>query len=285
MTETAEARFGSGRRAGIRIAAILSLLLLSFFFGLVALEAAGVVESGGRGSPDDPPPSREALLGAAMPGETVHVAGAAAVVVLVASGLISLAVRPEGSASAQHVLAVSVGLILTLPLVGNPDNRGGQAGWFDPLFLLVALPGVGAALLARPFRHLRSGENGPRLGFVALAAAALPAAWYGVGQALLQRNTFPPTADPHHNAHWWAMSVFAFGLVLVVAAASLPSVGWRLGPAVAALGAIAVGVASLLSPSSASAIGAGWAVAAVLWGVAVIALTSRRPPAQRPSSA
>ena len=37
-----------------------------------------------------------------------------------------------------------------------------------------------------------------------------PAAWYGVDQALLQRNTFPPTADPHHNGHWWVMAIVAF---------------------------------------------------------------------------
>ena len=86
------------------------------------------------------------------------------------------------------------------------------------------------------------------------AIAAIPAAWYGVDQALLQRNTSPPTADPHHNGHRWVMAIVAFMVVLSVAATAVPSVGWRLGARVASLAALAIGAASLIAISAASAL-------------------------------
>lgn len=173
------------------------------------------------------------------------------------------------------VLGVMAGLLLTLPLVGNPDDVGGQVSWIDPVFLILVVPSVVAVAVARPWSDWHSQPVRPR--FVVLAAmAAVPAAWYGVDQALMQRNTFPPTADPHHNAHWWAMAVFAFAVVLVTAAAGLPGKGWRLGPRVAGMAAMAVGIVSILAPSSASALRPGWAIAAVLWGFVGVWLTSSR---------
>lgn len=220
-------------------------------------------------------PSPSARLGASQPGEAVHVAGALAVLAVGGSGLIALIGRRERSGSSYQVLAVMTALLLTLPLVGNPDNVGGQAGWIDPVFLVLVVPSVTAALVARPWRDRRLQKVRQR--FLLLAGmAAAPTAWYGVDQALMQRNTFPPTADPHHNSHWWAMAVIAFAVVLVMAAAALPSKGWRLGPRVAGLAAVAVGSVSLLAPSSASAIGSGWAVAAVLWGLAGVWFTFGR---------
>lgn len=145
--------------------------------------------------------------------------------------------------------------------------------WIDPVFLILVVPSIFAVAVARPWSDWRLQPVRPR--FVVLAAtAAVPAAWYGVDQALMQRNTFPPTADPHHNAHWWAMAVFAFAVVLVMAAGGLPSKGWRLGPRVAGMAAMAVGSVSVLAPSSASALRPGWAIAAVLWGLVGVWLTS-----------
>jgi hypothetical protein len=201
------------------------------------------------------------------------VAGALGVLLIGGSGLVGLIARPERSGYAYQVLAGMTGVVLTLPIVGNADNVGGQAGWIDPVLLVLVLPSVAAALLAKPWQHRRSREGWrPRLLLLA-AVGAIPATWYGIDQAWLQRNTFPPTADPHHNAHWWVMAIMAFMAVLVVAAAALPSVGWRLGVWVASLAGIAVGVASLIAGSSASAVGWGWAIAAVVWGSVGIWLT------------
>jgi hypothetical protein len=199
-----------GRRLTVRIVAMLGLLLFGFFFSIVALNTLGVVPSGAEGSPDDPPPSAEARFGAAHPGDAIHAVGAVAVVVIGASGLIAMIVRPERPGPAYQVLAAMTGVLLTLPIVGDPDNIGGQAGKIDPFLLLVVVPAVVAALLAAPWRR-RGSDDRWRTRLLALAAiGAIPAAWYGVDQALFQRNTFPPTADPHHNAHWWAMAIIAF---------------------------------------------------------------------------
>ncbi len=59
--------------------------------------------------------------------------GAFSVLALGASGLVALIVRPEHSRSAYQVLAAMLGILVTLPLVGDPNNVGGQAGVIDPL--------------------------------------------------------------------------------------------------------------------------------------------------------
>lgn len=285
MTEPPHERFTLGRRLGVRIPVALGLVLITFFFSMVAAETLGVVQPGSEGSPDDPLPSAAARLGASRPGEAVHLSGTLAVLAVAGSGLVGLIARPERSGYSYQVLAAMTAVLLTLPLVGNPDNYGGQAGWIDPVLLIFVLPPIAAALLARPWRHRRSaGPWRPRL-LVLAAIAAIPAAWYGVDQALMQRNTFPPTADPHHNAHWWAMAILAFMVVLVMAATAVPSSGWRLGPRVAGLAAIAVGAASLLAASSASAVWPGWAIAAIVWGLVAIWSTLHRTAEQRGAGA
>jgi hypothetical protein len=281
VTERQE-RFRFGRRLGVRIPAALGLVLFVFFFSMVAAATLGLVETGAEGSPNDPAPSAAARFGAARPGETVHVSGALAVLAIGGSGLVGLIGRPEHSGHSHHVLAAMAGMLLTLPLVGDPDNYGGQAGWIDPVLLIFILPSMVAALVARPWRHWRSGRWRPR--FLVLAAiGAIPAGWYGVGQAMMQRNTFPPTADPHHNAHWWTMAIVAFMAVLVMAAASLPAKSWRLGPWVAGLAAITIGLASLLGASSASAVSSAWAIPTVVWGLVGIWYAVRETARDRPS--
>lgn len=273
-----ERAFTPGRRLVIRIAAVLGLVLFTFFFSVVAAEAMDIIQAGTEGSPDDPPPSAAARFGATHPGEAVHVAGALSLLAIGGSGLVALVARPERSGFAYQVLATMMGVAVTLPLVGDPDNFGGQAGWIDPVFLVLVIPSIVASLLALPWGHWRSGHSRPW--FVVLAAvAAVPAAWYGVDQALMQRDSFPPTADPHHNAHWWVMAAVAFIVILVTASAALPGRGWRLGAIVAGASSFAIGMASVLEGSAASAVWMGWGFAAMLWGVVTVWLAR---PGQMP---
>jgi hypothetical protein len=254
---------------------MLGLLLFMLFVGMVAAAAVGIVEEASQASPRDPPPSAAARFGASHPDEAVHVSGALGVLLIGGSGLVGLILRPERPGYSYQVLAAMLGALLTLPVVGNPDNYGGQAGWIDPVLLVFILPPMLAAAVAFPWRRWGS-RHGWRPSLLLLAViAAVPAAWYGVEQALIQRNTFPPTADPHHNAHWWVMGMLAFMIVLVVGAAAVPTTGWRLGAAVGGFAAMVVGVASVVAPSAASAVRPGFAVAATLWGVAVIGFTFR----------
>lgn len=277
-------RIGRGRKLGVRISAVAGLLLFLLFFGVVTAEVLGLVEAGSVGSPNDPAPSADARYGAAHPVETVHAAGALSVLVFGVSGLVALIARPERSGAAYHVLALSVGVALTLPVVGDPNNVGGQAGWIDLLLLILIVPSLVAALLASPWRDRASGPARPRLLLLALVAA-VPAAWYAVDQALIQRATFPPTADPHHNAHWWLMAIAAIAAVLLVVAAGLPGRRWSLSAVLAGGAAIAVGAASIADRSAASALPIGWAIAAVSWGAGTVwVAASAAPPSRRPVS-
>lgn len=266
--------FSKSRRLTIRSLAGVGLLLLGFILYIVTADAAGMIQSAREGDPGDPPPSKEALAGAAAPGESIHLVGGLVLLAIGGSGLIALIANPEQKGAAIHVLAVMAGILITVPIIGDPDNVGGQAGPADPLFVVVALPGLLAALLAKPWRGVKASQTiNPIL--VLTAIGAIPIAWYGVGQALMQRNTFPPSADPHHNAHWWAMSALAFCGLLVLSAAGFGLRGWRLGATAVGLSALAFGVTSLLAPAAASAVSPIWSIAFFLWGLVVLAVTMR----------
>lgn len=260
------------RRITVRMLAVLGLVTFSFMLMFVVSDAKGRV---GQVHQLEPAGSPEAQIGADHPGETVHIAGAAAALALGGTGLIGLIARPQRAGSATQAGAASIAMLITIGIVGDPDNYGGQGLLFDPAFLILALPPLAAASAAAPWRAWRHGRV-PRPRLLAVALLALPAVWYGIDQGVMQRNTWPPLADPHHQAHWYAMSVFAFATVLVVAGAALQGRGWRLAATSAAAAASAAAVSSLLDPASASALPTLWAVVALAWGAAVLAVTWRQ---------
>lgn len=261
---------GRGRRLAVRVLAVLGLLTFSFMLVFAATDAIGRL---GQEAQLVPAESSEAQIGAHHPGELVHIVGAVAAVALGASGLVGLIVRPQRAGSATQTGAAAVAMLIATVVVGNPDNHGGQAGLLDPAFAIMAVPPLAAALVAAPWRTWRRAGPKPRL--LLLAAVALPGLSYAFDQGLMQRNTWPPLADPHHQAHWYAMSVLAFMTVLVIAGASLAGRGWRTAAFSAGAAATAVGTVSLLAPGAASALHPAWAAAAAIWGLAVLAVTWR----------
>jgi hypothetical protein len=268
---TPAGEFGRGRRWSVRVLALAGLLTFGFMLAFVVGDAAGWV-----GPVKDlvPPGSPEAAYGAARPGEAVHLVGAASALTIAAVGLLGLALRPERDGAAYHTLAMTVALLAVLPIMGDPDNHGGQGLLVDPAFAVFAVPPMAAALLAVPWRH---GLRVRRPGYLVLAGLGLPALWYGTGQALLQRNTWPPLADPHHQAHWYAMALLSFVALAVMASAAWADRGWRPAALSAAAAAASVGIVSLASPEAASALAPAWAAAALLWGVAVLIPTLWSP--------
>ncbi|HEX2028828.1 MAG TPA: hypothetical protein VHF25_12610 [Nitriliruptorales bacterium] len=263
------AQLGRGRAVLVRAVAVLGLLTFSFMLVFVANDAAGRV---GQQEQLVPAGSREAQMGADRPGEAVHITGAVAAILIGASGLAGLIVRPRRAGSATQTVGASVAMLLTVGIVGDPDNYGGQASPVDLAFVVMAVPPLAAGVLAAPWRAWRPvALRRPRL--LLLAALASPGLWYGFDQGMMQRNTWPPLADPHHQAHWYAMSVLAFLIVVVVAGAALAGRGWRVAAASAGAGASALALASLLSPASASALHPLWAIGAALWGLAVLVAT------------
>jgi hypothetical protein len=274
------------RRMTVRLLAVLGLASFSFMLLFVVSDAAGRI---GQVHQLGPAGSAEARSGADHPGETVHITGAVAALAIGGTGLVGLIVRTQRAGSATQTGAAAIAMLITIAIVGDPDNYGGQRLWIDPAFLVLALPPLAAAASARPWHAWRQGGmRRPRL--LVLAALALPGLWYGIDQGLMQRTTWPPLADPHHQAQWYAMSVLAFLAMVVVAAASLHGRGWRVAAGNAGLAASALAIASLLDPTSASALPMMWAVAAMIWGAAVLAVTWREArhadrPGQTPSGA
>lgn len=251
--------------------ALLGLVTFGFIPAFVLRDAVGRV---GAKQVMVEPGSREASIGADHPGETVHIAGALATLVIGGAGLVGLVWRPERDGSAWQTIATAIAMLASAGLAGDPDNYGGQGLLFDPLFAVIALPPLAAGLTARPWR-LRTAGWIERPRYLGLAGLALPALWYGFGQGLMQRNTWPPLADPHHQAHWYTMSQLAFLVVLVVATAGLSDRGWGPAAATSAVAAIVLAVASLLSVDAASALSTPWSIVVLLWGLATLVVTYR----------
>ena len=258
-----------GRRLAVRLLAAVGLLSFSFMLVFVIANASGRTSPAGGLAP---PGSAEAAIGAAHPGEAVHITGTIAALVIGATGLGGLVIRPQRAGAATQTGVAALAMLITAVLVGNPDNHGQQAGVIDPAFAILAIPPLAAALTAVPWRSWsRSARH--RRTLVALAILGSPMLPYAVHQGLMQRNTWPPLADPHHQAHWWAMSLAWWLVPLTVGGAALGGRGWRAAAAASGLAAGAVALSSLAVPRAASALGTGWAVATLTWGLTVVAAT------------
>lgn len=163
----------TSRKLTVRLLALVSLLSFNFMFVFVAAKAAGVISVEPVASADDPPPSDAARKGAAAPDETVHVVGALAVIAIGATGIGALLIRPQRPGSSYHVLSAAMALLAVLPIVGNPDNYGGQAGAVDPAFSVLVVPPLLAGVAAAPWRA-RATARVSRPMFILAAIGALP---------------------------------------------------------------------------------------------------------------
>lgn len=248
------------RRITVRVLAALGLLMFTLSVVMVLQEIANPVANEAE---LEQPGSPEAQYGADHPDEFVHVAGAVATLIVGASGIIALILRPRATGSAQHVLVAMVGSIVVMGIMGDPDNHGGMAGPFDVAFLAFVLFALIAAVVAIPGSD-RHGRPFDRRVLI-LAAAGIPFLWYGVEQALIQRNTWPPLADPHHQAHWYTMAVLAVMVVFVASTAGTRRTGSVVALGSSAVGAAALGLASLIRPDAASAMGWPLATGAIAW--------------------
>jgi hypothetical protein len=265
-----EAPLRRGRRVAVRVVGVLALVAFNFMLVFVVTDAQGRL---GGTQNLEPPGSAEARYGAAHPGEAVHLVGGVAALAMGIGGLTGLALRPQRAGSATHVGLAAIGWLLVSAVVGDPDNHGGQAAPVDLAFVLLAAPALATACVAAPWRVWRGGIRRPEL--LVIALVGLPWLWWGFRQALIQRNTWPPLADPHHQAHWFVMSLAAVLVVLLAAGGALPGRGWRVATVTSGAAAIGLGAASLADQQAASALHPAWAAAGILWGLLVLGLTWR----------
>lgn len=223
--------------------------------------------------------SPAAQYGADHPDEFVHIVGALSVLLVGASGIVGLVVRPQSRSIARHVVAAMLASTVVMGIMGDPDNHGGMAGPFDVAFLVFVVFALMAGVLALVWTPA-DGAPPDRHGWYVFAAG-FPLLWYGAQQALLQRNTWPPLADPHHQAHWYTMGVLALMVVFTATTASLWPDRSGLTLAVSATAAALLGLSSLLRPDAASAM--NWPFATVAIAFAGAVMLQRRVVDQRRS--
>lgn len=209
--------------------------------------------------------------------EHVHFVGAAVMGLALVTGMGKLIVHPGDRAALVHGVVVLFAVLLVQAIVGDPDNQGGQAGPYDFTYLIVSIPflvAVALALRLTPRGRGRSAVDPVLLviGLVGLAVA-LP---YAIDQALTQRNSWPPAADPHHNSHWATMSQVAVipGFLLIMSA--LPRVGSRAQALLAGMLAVVLGAVSVFYSEDSSSLGLAAGLAVVASGVAVILVAAIR---------
>ncbi len=84
-----------------------------------------------------------------------------------------------------------------------------------------------------------------------------------------------------HYGHWSAMGAFALSIIGAAFIAASRPPGWPITAWSTAAVTILYGVASLVFPDDASALGTLWAVLAILWGIAFVFVSRREssPPA------
>ncbi|MGI8616995.1 MAG: hypothetical protein ACR2L4_09505 [Actinomycetota bacterium] len=176
-THVADAR-GRTTKPGIAfvLVALLTAVLYSFFFGVAIVGDAGFTSD-----------------------EAVHVAGALGFTAALLLGLVIQVVRPTAAAGFWITTAGIVGMLVYVSIVGDPDNYGGQAGPFDYAYLIFAVPILVLLAFHPARRELLRGARPNAIVIVTLAIAAIPLVAYGVDQALVQRNSWPPKSDPHHT--------------------------------------------------------------------------------------
>ncbi|MGH9051683.1 MAG: hypothetical protein ACRDWX_01495 [Acidimicrobiia bacterium] len=197
---------------------------------------------------------------------------------LFAVGLLVQVHRPEHKVAAlQQAGAVAAAFLFGMLALGSFDVFG--VIWLVAVLLLVAL---------HPARSevFRIGKVSSRLvGLTVLGA--IPLTVFALGQLELQRLDIP--GDEHAaDMHYAGMFVMALALVLVGLVASGRAAGWRIAAWSAGLGTAVYGVASVIFTQHASSAGVGWGIAAILGGLAFIAVAeseARRVPRREEVSA
>jgi hypothetical protein len=198
--------------------------------------------------------------------------------VLVTGGFASQITRQPSVAGLQQAVLALTAL----------TAAGGVGGRIEPTIggLVLLLATVPLVVLHPDRRRLLSVGAGGSRALTALAVLAVaPAAVYG-SELLAQARASGASCFLGQCARgdrYAEAAALAFAVVLVaLLTASKPS-GWLLPAWSAGTAAGVVGLASLLWPAETGAMSAGWAVATMVWGAAVITLAhaQRRAPVAR----
>ncbi|MDX1687359.1 MAG: hypothetical protein R3248_05185 [Candidatus Promineifilaceae bacterium] len=261
--ERSQEGVGWKRRIGFYVAGGLFLLVSLAFFGLMAGILAHLFTGW----------FSAAELGVHQLHETL---GSALFWSLIA-GMAFTVVRPAQMISALRQTLFMLAAFLLLLLASFSESLMGPLVMMSILFVLTAVTAV-----LHPTRHaLLRVREGFNPGLLALTIiAAIPLLPYALNQLQIQIGASP--GDPHAEVgHWMIMSAYGVAIVLYGLLASLRSSGWRVPAWSAGILAVLFGLASLLLPTQASAVGPTWGTVAVAWGVLFVAAAEWTAVARR----
>lgn len=124
-------------------------------------------------------------------------------------------------------------------------------------------------VVLHPARSLlfRMGRTAPAP--LALAAlAAVPAVWFALSNASLQRNGLP--MDPHNEMHHWTgMAAFSLTILVVAVVAGLGGPNRRIVAMMGGLSVVLFGVMSLVYSGYPGSVSTPWAIGCIVWGAAL----------------
>lgn len=175
---------------------------------------------------------------------------------------------------ASQLMALVPAAALLLVLAATALLSGNTAV-LQPPWVLVFVPALAATVLHPAGAELPRtfGANGASRALLALTAAvAVPLLVLAGRNAALQAGV----PDDHAAlGHYGFVAAFALTVLGVAVLAALRPVGWEPVAGVAGLLPVLFGVASLTAPAASSSLGRPWAIAAVVWGLAFLAVAAR----------
>jgi hypothetical protein len=202
-------------------------------------------------------------------GEMVHGAAIGVFMYIVVLGL-AMQLRPSWPAP----------LWLTAFVIGADavfDAYNGTVG--DPIWWVVyAL--VAAVIVLVPKRTgPLTPVRWPALGLALVAAG--PVLWYSWTQFRLHVSSGGTVAGIDHGNHFFNQSAVAVALLLAAVLGATALKGSRATAWLAGSGVALVGLVALAHRGDPSSVPAGWAVAAMVWGLAYLWIAAVRPRAAR----
>lgn len=190
-------------------------------------------------------------------------------------GVLAQVRRPERNVAAMVMSIVPPAALL---FVGVRADQVDRVFEYNPLRYGAAVAAVVLLLhpsgrgFTRSFRAARI--SWPMLGLVGVAAVPL------LGFASTNITQQRTVIDVHAlMGHFGFMAALSYTVIAVGVLASLRPVGWRLTAWVAGLLPALLGITSLLYPDAVSSLDTAWSLAAVVWGLAFIALATQTPDA------
>lgn len=179
----------------------------------------------------------------------------------------------------RRVGAMLVSLAFPLLFVGVGMPATGF--FFEPLIIMLALAAI--ATVSHPAsRDLLRPVREPSPVTLGLAVVWLvPAVVYAADHFSIQRGA--PAADEHAElGHWVGLGVIVLIVALLTALAARRPGGWGVAAGVSSVSAVLLGTASIAYPDLPSSFGAGWGAAAVVWGLALAAVSVAGARSQEP---